>query len=99
MFAAASVGFGGHPWIAFAGAAFLEFLDITFRQLQIREVLQPRRIADAPCYLKSISLFQTLDVVYCLNVLAYRSIDPRRSKNPDFAIIRLERLRHRLTSL
>ena len=23
MFAAASVGFGGHPWIAFAGGAFL----------------------------------------------------------------------------
>jgi hypothetical protein len=35
MFAAASVGFGGHPWIAFAGGAFLMIASSAPEKVQV----------------------------------------------------------------
>jgi hypothetical protein len=83
----------------FADTAFLQVLDINVRQFQRREILETRRIADAFGCLESISMFHMLDVLHRLDGFAYRCIDPHDSGNRNFAIVRLEKFRNRLTRL
>src|SRR5262245_31590703 len=57
MFASASVGFGGHPWIAFAGGAFLMIVSSAPETLSGRGslpchgvcILAPRKSAAHDC--------------------------------------------------
>src|SRR5262249_52358734 len=82
-------------YITIAGPAFLEVLDITLWELQLSEVLQTRRIADALRYLKSISMFQVLDVLHRPDVCAHWCIDPHCSCNGNFVFgVRVEGFRY-----
>ena len=46
MFAAASVGFGGHPWIAFAGGAFLMIASSVPEKIQMLWRHRSKGVAD-----------------------------------------------------
>ena len=46
MFAAASVGFGGHPWIAFAGGALLMIASGTLGRIQALKRHRREPVAD-----------------------------------------------------
>jgi hypothetical protein len=46
MFAAASVGFGGHPWVGFAGGALLMIASSTPERLQVLRSYRREPVAD-----------------------------------------------------